>query len=405
MILYNVTDDRVPFTRDYVEVFNITDVYLRDYFTDLFSSVNFATLDFFESFFLHLVFRQGQPIEMEYESAAFFDEESSNIPSSTDLDFLLSQAFLDQNMANYTRLLQGLNKTNPFSTTTSVTQTFSNSSQNFPDTESKNTKLIIGTTLASAAAVGALFAIGIFVRNGRRKREDKSLVHGHFSFGADDTLITEDETMALSTNPIFLAPSTLSPVQNVSYINEDYESLAESATSTSGGEPKHHSRTQSFGSASSFDTMETDFLREYANESVRAVNVEPNEENTSSVSESDEEASEGSEKADEPQKEEATSEGSGKAVESPQEETASVGSNKAKESGQEDAASIDQGNVEDTEHAASSTPGVEDNLLDRISGDEQKSTISEETDVPESYGEANGNSSGDDTVPLKNTSF
>jgi hypothetical protein len=407
VISYKVTDDRVPFTRDYVAVVNLTDVFLRGFFTDLFSGVNFATLDFFETFFLNAVYRRDQPIVMEYESTAFFDKESANIPYSADLDALLRQAFLGQSLANYTLLLQGLNETNPFSTTTTVTQMNFTSSDS-PDTESQDKYRIIGATLASAAAVAALFAAGMFVQRRRRNhREDKSLAHGHFSFfGANDTLITEDETMALSTNPVFLAPTTSSPVQNVSYINDDNVSLAESATYTSDGEPNHHSRTQSFGSESSFDTIETDFLRDYAHESIRAVKVEPSEEKTSSVSEADEVACEATGKAEEPQKEEATNGCSAKEVEPPQEETASVGSNKAEEPPQKDATSIDRGNGKDTQQESSSTTGAEENLPDSTSAsDEQKSTISEEKDVPESSGEAKENSSGDDTVPMKNPTF
>jgi hypothetical protein len=310
VILYNVTNNEIPFTSDYIAVANLTDVFLREFFTELFSSVNFATLDYFETKFVNAEFRRNEPIAMQYNSTAFFDTDSASIPTSLDMNVLLKQAFLGPNGENYTEQLQDLNETNPFSTTTSVKQM--TVSVGSTESGTQNTSRIIAATLGSVAAVASLFATGIFVRRKkmRSNRDDKSLVHGHFSFSAGDTLATPDETLALST--IAKIPEAQSPVQSVSYNKDEYSSVEDSATSTSGGEGPY--RTQSFDSASSLETIDTD-LPEYSLKYIRAVKLEPPKEKTSNVSGSDEEA---------PPQGETTNEGNGKVEEPHQEETTSA---------------------------------------------------------------------------------
>ena len=307
LILYNVTNDTVPFTSDYIAVVNLTDVYLRDYFIKIFSGVNFATLDFFETMAVNAEYRRGEPIQMEYNSTAFFDTDSLNIPSTLDLDVLLKQAFQGQNGENYTLLLQDyLNETNPFSTTTSVQQMIATTDSAKSETQSR----ILAATLTSVAAVTALVAIGIFVRRKKRRRhrEDKSIVHGHFSFSFNGSDTLADETFALSTI-VELPEGTRRPVQSVSYDNNvEYASLEDSATYTSDscGERRPY-RTQSFDSESSFETIDPD-RPETALESTQAFK-EPQEE-TCHVSGSDEEAppqGETTSVVEQPQQEEITS--------------------------------------------------------------------------------------------------
>jgi hypothetical protein len=301
---------------------------------------------------------------MEYNSTAFFDKDSLSIPSNSDMNVLLKQAFLGQSGENYTGLLQDLNETNPFSTTTSVKQMNVTAARAASDTQ--NSSGILAATLASAAAVAALDAAGIVVRRKKKRsrQDDKSLVQGHFNFSAGDTLATPDETFALSTIAELL--KTTSPVQSVSYINDEYASLEDSATYNSGGEGPY--RTQSFDSASSYETIDMD-QPEYALKSTRSHEVEPPKEETSTVSGSDEESP-------------------------PQGETSSVGNGKVEEPHREETISA---------------TGAEDNppnSIESVGSDEPKRKVSGEQDVeqPESSGEVNESKSAEGMVPTEKPS-
>ena len=237
VLLYTTTDTNVPFTNDIAQVVNITDIFLSDYFFDLFGRVNFATLDDFVVMYVNSQYNRDGPNEIQYSAVAYFDKNSATIPQASDLDVLLRQAFVGASLANYTRLIRELPESNPFSTTMSVAysnSTTRSSVQGAATSLPAQKKSLIAGTLVAMAAVAAVIG-GFFIYKKRSNSEErKSLVHGHFSFGG--TAATPDETTALSLEPMPPNLQTLkSPMRSV-YVDEGFDSLADSATYTADGD-------------------------------------------------------------------------------------------------------------------------------------------------------------------------
>jgi len=238
VLQYTTNNTNVPFTKDIAQVVNVTDMFLSDYFFDLFGRVNFATLDDFMVMFVNSEYSRDGPNEIQYSAVAFFDKESATIPQANDLDVLLRQAFVGASLANYTQLVRALPTDNPFSTTSKVT--YSNSTT-ATKSSVQGTQLSGGKKAAIAgasvviAAVGVLIGVFIFRKRRSKSEERKSLVHDHFSFG--DTIVTTSDDRTLESQSI--APNAnlhnLRGAQTQSaYMNDEFESLAGSSTYTSG---------------------------------------------------------------------------------------------------------------------------------------------------------------------------
>jgi hypothetical protein len=189
--------------------------------------------------FVNSEYSRDGPNEIQYSAVAFFDKESTTIPQPNDLDVLLRQAFVGASLANYTRLVQALPDANPFSSTTRVT--YSNSTTASRSSVEGTQSLTSGKKGAIAAASLAIAAVGmaiggfIFYKRRSDSEERKSLVHGHFSFG--DTVVTtgNDSNTALSLESV--TPNTNLHTlarQSGGYVDEDFDSLADTTTYTSG---------------------------------------------------------------------------------------------------------------------------------------------------------------------------
>ena len=98
----------------------LTRVYLQDYFFDEFEMNDDSQLEEFLTIFLDTAFDFGEPIPIEYESSAVFDEDSDDIPSMSALDDVLESAFEGNNLEGYVGMLQALPNQNLFSKTLSV---------------------------------------------------------------------------------------------------------------------------------------------------------------------------------------------------------------------------------------------------------------------------------------------
>jgi hypothetical protein len=120
---YHVTDPRVPFRSEYLEVVELTRQYLADFFRVRFDSTDLSELQEFLTMFTGSSFNVGQPVLIEYESTAVFDPNSVVIPEVEVLDRMLSVAFVGDNLDGFVGMLQSLPPSNVFSTTTFVRQT------------------------------------------------------------------------------------------------------------------------------------------------------------------------------------------------------------------------------------------------------------------------------------------
>lgn len=242
VLLYTTSNQDVPFTRDVAEVVEVTDTFLSDYFFDLFGRVNFATLDDFRVMYVNSEFNRDGPNEIEYSAVAYFDKSSPTIPQESDLDVLLRQAFVGASLANYTRLVQELPAGNPFANTTRVEYTNSSISARNSAEETGTQQLSSGEKGAIAAASTLIAIVGILIGGlvYHKKRtvndERKSLVHGHFSFG--DTVVTTTDDRTLESLP---QDQNLHSLRNRTdsggYVDNEFESLADSSTYTSRTKP------------------------------------------------------------------------------------------------------------------------------------------------------------------------
>jgi hypothetical protein len=118
---YFVTDPRVPFRSEYLEVVELTRQYLADFFRARFDSIDLSELQEFLTIFTGS--DVGQPVLIEYESTAVFEPNSVVIPEVEVLDSMLSEAFVGDNLLGFVGMLQSLPPSNVFSTTTFVSQT------------------------------------------------------------------------------------------------------------------------------------------------------------------------------------------------------------------------------------------------------------------------------------------
>ena len=240
ILRYTVSQDGVPFTNDYAAVTNITDVFLREYFTSIFNNTRIATtLDDFIVTYIRAEYRRGEPIVVLYEAMAFFDKDSEVIPTQGDLDILLRPAFLGSSRTMYIQELQELPESNVFSSTTIVVleNTPANVNRAFGEQSNSSNSSVKSNILigALAGAAAGLLMLGAGLLAYRRRLSSE---HGKGQRSYDASTI--DETLAVSTVAVPTAPKNRTPdrpVHNV-YATPAFASSADSvdsATYTSGG--------------------------------------------------------------------------------------------------------------------------------------------------------------------------
>jgi hypothetical protein len=110
----------VPGAIDYAEVASLTNNYLHAYFAEIFSQTKETVLSDVFTLYVSGNFFFNQPIQVDYESMAYFDREKSDvIPSQEDLQLMLKQAFEGKGLEMYLEQLSTLTS-NVFSTTTEI---------------------------------------------------------------------------------------------------------------------------------------------------------------------------------------------------------------------------------------------------------------------------------------------
>ena len=169
---YTVTENRIPFRSEYLEVVAVTRMYLEGYFKDQYSNSGLTMLYGFITVFTSNSFTFGQPILIDYQSTALFDSESAVIPTASAIDQMLSSAFQGENLNGFIGMLQSLPPGNVFSTTIFVNKTEVGQATVFP----KSSKRFAGTaTTASVAAFAGVFilAAGFLVHQRRRNNKER----------------------------------------------------------------------------------------------------------------------------------------------------------------------------------------------------------------------------------------
>jgi hypothetical protein len=208
----------------------LTNNYLEAYFEALFSQTIFTRLDNFFTIFVSGNFFLNQPIQIDYESIAYFDvDESLSIPTIPDLDMLLALAFKGDNLDQYLALLSTLTS-NIFSTTQTVLVVNSTSDRLSEDerqagkdallqdmTKSSSATVTLLATIIGAS-LGALALGGVAIIKIRRKRQNSG--DGGKSLEAPPPAIlgNDDRTVA-SWGENSMAHSTAAR-SNIRYVTE-----------------------------------------------------------------------------------------------------------------------------------------------------------------------------------------
>jgi len=120
---YTVTEDRVPFRSEFLEVVEVTRTYLDGFFMNSYEETEGGQIEDFLTVFIGSSFDFGRPILISFESSAVFQASTSTIPNVSALDRTLSSALRGENLNGFIGMLQSLPRQNVFSTTIFVNKT------------------------------------------------------------------------------------------------------------------------------------------------------------------------------------------------------------------------------------------------------------------------------------------
>jgi hypothetical protein len=180
-IAYTVTKPDVPGAIDYAEVALLTNNYLETYFKDMFAAANLTNLENFFTVFVRGNFFFNEPIQVDYESTAYFSiNGSAAIPTMNDLDILLRQAFEGDNLDDYLGELKTLTS-NVFSSTSnakivnSTSKGLTEAEQQQKQNDIAGTSQSDGSTTSSTAtslgiSAGVLSVCSLLVFFAKRRR-------------------------------------------------------------------------------------------------------------------------------------------------------------------------------------------------------------------------------------------
>lgn len=187
---------------------------------------------------IELPYRPGEPVHIQYNSTAFFDDKSINIATPKTLFTVLEQSLMDSQ--SYTNDLQSkLYDVNPFSST--ITAIFTDP-KNTPVTRS-SAKSILGITSAGlAAALTFTMAVGVVLLRERKTTDDNDYDESLKKKINEDTTVA-GETFVSETNTgsdgscLSLSSSTGSKI-NYQVLNSTFSVEERINTTTPRGKPK-----------------------------------------------------------------------------------------------------------------------------------------------------------------------
>jgi hypothetical protein len=172
-LVYTLSESRVPFRSELLEVVEVTRIYLDGYFKDEFQEE--GDLQELLTIFLNTAFDFGEPIPIVYESSAVFDPESSTpVPTIEDLDAVLISAFEGSNVEGYLGMLQALPTQNLFSTTVDVELTEPSIDNPLVKqrTSAPRDFTTAAATLAGTSGLMLIIAGAVLMRRRRENEED-----------------------------------------------------------------------------------------------------------------------------------------------------------------------------------------------------------------------------------------
>lgn len=187
-LLYVIQQIRIPTSRDYDGVTDLTEEYLDEYFESVFSMQDAVIYRGSTTVRTDTDFSLGQPTQVDYSTVVTVSDASSFVPEASDLDALLRAAFSAPDVTNYLDLVSDLPLTNIFTTTTEVT---------FQEGATPASASFFSPGVAAAAGAGfcVLLLAGYMIL---RKTDDEDDVNLHKFVDTDGHQTVAGETVGSS---------------------------------------------------------------------------------------------------------------------------------------------------------------------------------------------------------------
>eukprot|EP00978_Attheya_sp_CCMP212_P012716 scaffold31815_cov47-Attheya_sp.AAC.2 len=122
-LFYTIDNDsNIPSTLEYSQLTDVTRVYLDEFMVEEFSSTSLINLDDGVTFMIENSFTFGEPVQAVYQSNGLFNPSSIFLPTTSELNTIIDNAFSGINLDEYIRRVQSLPSANIFSTTSAISK-------------------------------------------------------------------------------------------------------------------------------------------------------------------------------------------------------------------------------------------------------------------------------------------
>lgn len=179
-----------------------------------FEGTSLTNLDDFLTFMIRNEFESGEPVLAEYESTGLFNPSSIFLPTTRELNQLISEAFNDNNLPGYLERVRNLPRSNPFSDTDEIV---------FAEVDSSRTRTqdTTGSFVRAGVAAGAaglvVLAAGLALMSSRSRSgevEDDQTISTMKKMSGDATVAGETCTMSVDGSSVAQSWKTPIGVQN-----------------------------------------------------------------------------------------------------------------------------------------------------------------------------------------------
>eukprot|EP00980_Cylindrotheca_fusiformis_P027076 scaffold18699_cov125-Cylindrotheca_fusiformis.AAC.4 len=200
-LFFTLSDPQLPSSEDFAEVTEVTRSYLEDYMKEEYGEA----LESFLTFNIFQEFQPNEPVQCDYRSVGLFDGSSGSLPSFSELESQIDEAFSEPQVQEYLDRIKALSSENPFSSTQSIDQDASASTSSFP----------VGVTIAGVALL--LLAAGAIVGIKRRSMASNRDIGGKLDAGPSSE-VSLGSTISLVPNDFSEAGQS----SEVSLVREDF---------------------------------------------------------------------------------------------------------------------------------------------------------------------------------------
>jgi hypothetical protein len=119
-LFYDGDFTRIPNNDEFAAVADLTRLFLEEIMIDEFSQTSLTNLDDFLTFMIRNSFEFGEPVQGDYRGTGLFNPSSIFLPTVRELNSLIDDAFQDDSLGAYVKLLQNLPSGNIFRSTVGV---------------------------------------------------------------------------------------------------------------------------------------------------------------------------------------------------------------------------------------------------------------------------------------------